>query len=110
MARQLVTAGVNLVQVNSGNNEAWDTHVNAFSHLRNNLLPPTDRAVSALLDDLHENSILQQTLVVMAGEFGRTPKISHLSGSYKFPGQDHWGASQTIFFAGGGVRDGKVSG
>jgi len=48
MARQLVTAGVNLVQVNSGNNEAWDTHVNAFSHLRNNLLPPTDRAVSAL--------------------------------------------------------------
>lgn len=110
MARQLIAAGVNLVQVNLGNNEAWDTHGNAFPHLRNNLLPPTDRAVSALLDDLHEDGMLQQTLVVMAGEFGRTPKMSHLSGSYKSPGRDHWGASQTVFFAGGGVRGGTVIG
>ena len=52
MARRLVEAGVNLVQVNLGNNETWDTHGNAFPHLKDKLLPPTDRAVSALLDDL----------------------------------------------------------
>ena len=68
MARQLVSAGVNLVQVNLGNNETWDTHGNAFPHLKNNLFPPTDQAVSALLDDLHEQGMLSQTLVIMAGE------------------------------------------
>ena len=52
MARRLVEAGVNLVQVNLGNNETWDTHGNAFPHLKDKLFPPTDRAVSALLDDL----------------------------------------------------------
>src|SRR5205823_2721355 len=66
MARRLVEAGVSLVQVNLGNNETWDTHGNAFSHLRDNLFPPTDRAVSALLDDLHDSSQLDSTLVVMA--------------------------------------------
>ena len=110
MARQLVATGVNLVQVNLGNDETWDTHGNAFPHLKNNLFPPTDRAVSALLDDLHETGLLDQTLVVMAGEFGRTPKLSLLPGSYQFPGRDHWGASQTVFFAGGGVRGGTVIG
>src|SRR5262249_50436878 len=54
MARQLVEAGVNLVQVNLGNNETWDTHGNAFPHLKEKLFPPTDQALSALLDDLHE--------------------------------------------------------
>ena len=52
MARRLVEAGVNLVQVNLGNNEGWDTHGNAFPHLKDKLFPPTDRAVSALLDDV----------------------------------------------------------
>ena len=52
MAARLVEAGVNLVQVNLGNNETWDTHGNAFPHLKDKLLPPTDRALSALLDDL----------------------------------------------------------
>ena len=78
MARRLVEAGVGLVQVNLGNNETWDTHGNAFPHLKDNLLPPTDRAVSALLDDLHGCGLLDSTLVVMAGEFGRTPRISPL--------------------------------
>jgi hypothetical protein len=110
MARQLVEAGVNLVQVNLGNNETWDTHGNAFPHLKDKLLPPLDRAVSALLDDLHNSGLLDSTLVVMAGEFGRTPKISHLSQFYKLPGRDHWGAVQTVFFAGGGVRGGTVVG
>jgi hypothetical protein len=110
MARRLVEAGVNLVQVNLGNNETWDTHGNAFPHLKDKLFPPTDQAVSALLDDLNDSGMLESTLIVMAGEFGRTPKISTLSQYYKLPGRDHWGAVQTVFFAGGGVRGGKVIG
>lgn len=110
MARRLVEVGVNLIQVNLGNNETWDTHGNAFPHLKNNLFPPTDQAVSALLDDLHESGQLEDTLVVMAGEFGRTPKISHLVKHYQLPGRDHWGALQTVFFAGGGVQGGRVIG
>jgi hypothetical protein len=110
MARQLVEAGVNLVQVNLGNNETWDTHGNAFPNLKNFLLPPTDRAVSALLDDLDDRGLLDSTLVVMAGEFGRTPRIFGLPQHYKLPGRDHWGAVQTVFFAGGGVRGGTIIG
>lgn len=110
MARRLVGVGVNLVQVNLGNDETWDTHGNAFPHLKNKLFPPTDRAVSALLDDLHESGMLPDTLVVMAGEFGRTPKISLLPQHYALPGRDHWGAVQTVFFAGGGVQGGQVIG
>ncbi len=110
MARRLVEAGVNLVQVNLGNNETWDTHGNAFPHLKEKLFPPTDRALSALLDDLHDNGLLDRTLIVMASEFGRTPKISTLPQHYKLPGRDHWGAVQTVFFAGGGVRGGSVIG
>jgi hypothetical protein len=110
MARRLVETGVNLVQVNLGNNETWDTHGNAFPHLKEKLYPPTDRALSALLDDLHETGLLDSTLIVMAGEFGRTPKVSHLPQYYKLPGRDHWGAAQSVFFAGGGVRGGQVIG
>lgn len=110
MAFRLVEAGVNLVQVNLGNNEAWDTHGEAFSRLRDKLLPPTDRALSALLDDLQANGLLESTLVVMGGEFGRTPKISHLPKHYNEPGRDHWGAAQTLFCAGGGVKGGTVIG
>ena len=110
MARRLVEAGVALVQVNLGNNETWDTHGNAFPHLKDNLLPPTDRAVSALLDDLHGCGLLGSTLVVMAGEFGRTPRISTLPSAYKLPGRDHWGRVQTVLLAGGGVIGGRVVG
>jgi hypothetical protein len=110
MARQLVETGVNLVQVNLGNNESWDTHGEAFEHLKEKLLPPTDRALSALLDDLSESGLLDETLIVMAGEFGRTPKLSMVASAYKKPGRDHWGAVQTAFFAGGGVKGGQVIG
>jgi hypothetical protein len=105
MARQLVEAGVNLIQVNLGNNESWDTHDNGFPLLRDCLLPPTDRGVSALLDDLDERGLLDETLVVMFGEMGRTPKINT-----KLPGRDHWGAVQSVFIAGGGVKGGAVVG
>jgi hypothetical protein len=110
MARRLVEAGVNLVQVHLGINESWDTLGEAFPHLKNYLFPPTDKALSALLDDLQESGLLDSTLIVMAGEFGRTPKISHLPQYYKLPGRDHWGAVQTVFFAGGGIKGGRAVG
>ena len=111
MARQLVEAGVSLVQVNLGNNESWDTHEKSFPNLRDFLLPPTDRAVSALIDDLDERGLLNDTLIVMAGEFGRTPKIFTFPGAVSnLPGRDHWGAVQSVFFAGGGVKGGAVVG
>jgi hypothetical protein len=110
MAARLVESGVNLVQVNLGNNETWDTHGNAFPHLKDKLFPPTDRALSALLDDLGQRGLLDDTLVVMAGEFGRTPKISTLTQFYKGPGRDHWGAVQSVWLAGGGVKGGRVLG
>ncbi len=110
MAKRLVGIGVPLIQVNLGNNETWDTHGNAFPHLKDRLLPPMDRAVSALLDDLQSDGLLEQTLVVMAGEFGRTPKITLLPQHYKKPGRDHWGAVQSVLFAGGGIQGGRVVG
>lgn len=110
MARRLVTAGVNLVQVNLGNNETWDTHGNAFPHLKDYLYPPTDRALSALLDDLYQSGQLDETLLVMAGEFGRTPKVFGLPQHYKLPGRDHWGAVQSVWLAGGGITGGRVIG
>ncbi|MCY2968318.1 MAG: DUF1501 domain-containing protein [Planctomycetota bacterium] len=110
MARRLVEAGVNLVQINLGNNETWDTHGEMFPHLKDKLFPPTDKALAALLDDLFDSGLLDSTLIVMAGEFGRTPKITHLPQHYKLPGRDHWGAVQTVFFAGGGVKGGNVVG
>ncbi|MFO0888464.1 MAG: DUF1501 domain-containing protein [Isosphaeraceae bacterium] len=110
MARRLVAAGVRLVQVNLGNDETWDNHGNIFPHLKEKLFPPTDQAVSALLDDLHASGELETTLVVIAGEFGRTPRISTLPQHYKLPGRDHWGKVQTVLFAGGGVQGGRVVG
>ena len=110
MAKRLIEAGVNLVQVNLGNNETWDNHGDIFPTLRDKLFPPTDKALSALLDDLAASGLLDDTLIVMAGEFGRTPKLSTLAPFYKFPGRDHWGAVQTVFFAGGGVRGGTIVG
>lgn len=104
MAKRLIEAGVNLVQVNLGKNSSWDTHRRNFVNLKNNLLPPMDRSVSALIDDLADSGLLESTLVIMTGEFGRTPKIN------KDAGRDHWAPVNTILFAGGGVRGGKVIG
>lgn len=111
MARRLVEAGVNMVQVNMGNFGSWDLHGNNFPLLKNFLFPPTDRAVSALLDDLADSGLLQDTLVVMAGEFGRTPRIYNVAPKiYKLPGRDHWAPCQSVFYAGGGVAGGQVIG
>lgn len=107
MARQLVQAGVRLVQVNLGNNESWDTHGRNFPLLRDCLLPPMDRAVTALINDLHSSGALDETLIVMCSEMGRTPKVNYetLGG-----GRNHWGAVQTVFMAGGGVPGGCIVG
>jgi hypothetical protein len=110
MAFRLVEAGVNMIQVNLGNNETWDTHGNIFPLLKNKLFPPADRALCALLDDLEQTGLLGTTLIVMGSEFGRTPKLSTLAMSFSGPGRDHWGAVQSVFFAGGGIRGGTVIG
>lgn len=111
MARRLVEVGVNIVQVNMGNFGSWDLHGNNFPLLKDYLFPPTDRAVCALLDDLSASGLLDSTLVVMAGEFGRTPRIFNVAPHiYKLPGRDHWAACQSILLAGGGVRGGGVIG
>ena len=68
-----------------------------------------DRAVSGLLEDLHDRGMLENTMVVMASEFGRTPKIFKIPKA-KLPGRDHWGAVQTVLFAGGGIEGGKIIG
>ncbi len=110
LARRLVECGVGLVQVNMGRNETWDTHGNAFPSLKNSLLPPMDQAVAGLISDLDDRGLLDSTMIVMAGEFGRTPKVFGLPQFYELPGRDHWGAVQSVLFAGGGVRGGTVIG
>jgi hypothetical protein len=111
MARRLVESGVNMVQVNMGNFGSWDLHGNNFPLLKDYLCPPTDRAVCALLDDLQESGMLDDTLIVMAGEFGRTPRIFNVAPKiYKLPGRDHWAPAQSVLFAGGGIKTGQVIG
>jgi hypothetical protein len=109
MARRLVEVGVPIVQATMGIVQTWDTHVGNFPRLKNDLMPPLDRAVSALLDDLEARGMLDETLVVMLGEFGRTPRISELTPG-AVPGRDHWPAVFPAVFAGGGVVGGQLIG
>jgi len=111
LARRLVQAGVSLVQVNWtrwANDEnvapAWDTHAKNSERLKNALMPPMDQAYSALLEDLSHSGILDETLVVWMGEFGRTPKINAAGG------RDHWGHVFPVALAGGGIQGGVVYG
>ena len=109
LARRLVEAGVPVVQANMGRVQNWDSHSDIFAHLKNHLLPPFDQGVSALLDDMAASGLLAETLVVVVGEFGRTPKLSFLPGQSKI-GRDHWAPCFTGLFAGAGVRGGRVIG
>jgi uncharacterized protein (DUF1501 family) len=109
LARRLVQAGVPVVQANMGRVQNWDTHAENFSRLSNQLLPPLDRGVAALLDDLECSGLLDETLVVLLGEFGRTPRITTLPGA-RSPGRDHWAPCFFGLFAGAGVRGGQVIG
>jgi hypothetical protein len=111
LARRLVQAGVPVVQVNMGKVQTWDTHSGNFKSLKGRLLPPTDRGVSALLDDLAALGLLDETLVVLTGEFGRTPRIGSTTGNANTPdGRDHWSSCFSVALAGGGVRGGQVIG
>ncbi|MCA9186418.1 MAG: DUF1501 domain-containing protein, partial [Planctomycetales bacterium] len=110
-ARRLVEAGVSLVQVNWTRWEhdedvapAWDTHAKNSERLKKDLMPPMDQAYSALIEDLAQRGMLDETLVVWMGEFGRSPKINAVGG------RDHWGHVFSAALAGGGVRGGVVHG
>ena len=105
LARRLVEAGVRFVTVfdhaQQGDKKNWDSHTKNFSDHRDRLLPPADRALSALIEDLQLRGRLQSTLVVALGEFGRTPRIN------KNAGRDHWPACFTAVLAGGGINGGQ---
>lgn len=110
MARRLIDAGVTFIQANLGNFNTWDLHGGIFKISKELLYPPADQAISALLQDLSQSGRLERTMVVVAGEFGRTPKIFTVPNAYKTPGRDHWGALNTVMFAGGGVKGGQIVG
>ncbi len=101
LARRLVEAGCRFIGIDHG---SWDTHVDNFTSHEKALCPPTDQALSALITDLDERGLLDETLVVMMGEMGRTPRIN------KDAGRDHWSQCQAVIFAGGGTRRGTVIG
>lgn len=101
MARRLVEAGVRCVTIDHSN---WDTHNDNFRTLKDDLLPALDGALATLFRDLTERGLLGRTLVVVSGEFGRTPRIN------KDAGRDHWGPSFTVALGGGGIRGGQALG
>jgi hypothetical protein len=114
VARRLIEAGVRMVQINL---RGWDTHQNAFRDLKSKLLPSIDHCLSGFLDDLADRGLLDDTLVVMCGEMGRTPGISPISPNGKnasgepfTPGRHHWGDVFPCFFAGGGIQPGRIIG
>ena len=106
MARRLVEAGVPFVNVydckQQGQN--WDAHVNCESQHKNFLLPLADQSLSALIEDLDRSGLLDSTLIVATGEFGRTPRINPQGG------RDHWPHCYTVLMAGGGVQGGASFG
>ena len=105
LARRLVEAGVPFITVYDG---GWDHHSDLFGALKKRL-PEWDNSVATLIQDLKERGLLDSTLVVALGEFGRTPKISTLSGS-NTPGRDHWANAMSVLMAGGGTPGGTVVG
>jgi hypothetical protein len=121
LARKLVEAGVDLVTVTLAGSEAggaganWDDHAvncDIFETLKKRSLN-FDRCVSALIEDLYDRGLDKRVLVVVTGEFGRTPRISHAVGSttkVNQPGRDHWPSAMSILFAGGGIAGGQVIG
>ena len=111
LARRLTEAGVPIVTVvcaagdlNGSAGDHWDTHGNNFNRLKRDLLPPFDRGFSALLSDLWQRGQLDETLVVMLTDFGRTPRINGGAG------RDHYPHAYSIVLAGGGIRGGQVHG
>ncbi|MEQ9408872.1 MAG: DUF1501 domain-containing protein [Fuerstiella sp.] len=119
MARQLVEAGISLVTVNFDHDSKhdkrspmWDTHHDNFAKLKNTLCPSFDQPFAAFLQDLDDRGLLDTTLVVATGEFGRTPRIGQFSQNAMTlsTGRDHWPHAFTVLLAGGGVRGGQTYG
>lgn len=109
LARRLLEAGISLVTVywhyeGPDDSPVWDTHENNFPHLRNRLLPPADLAIAAVVEDLSTRGLLADTLVIVMGEFGRTPKINAKGG------RDHWPHVQSVLLAGAGIPAGSTYG
>ncbi len=104
LARRLIEAGVPVVQANMGRVQNWDNHGDLFKRMKGDLLPALDSAVSALLDDLTDRGLMDDTLLMVIGEFGREPKIN------KQGGREHWARCFSALFAGGGVKPGQVIG
>ena len=115
LARRLVESGVRFVTANAVSNpkntklssfQIWDTHFDHFRLYNDTLLPEFDQALSALLEDLDTRGLLEETLVIVMGEMGRTPTIN----KNKDGGRDHWGRAYSVLWAGGGIRSGAVIG
>jgi hypothetical protein len=104
LARRLVEKGVRFVTTVNGPSITWDTHKDNFPQMKDRLVPPMEQAYAALLDDLEERGLLETTLVVWLGDFGRTPTIN------KDAGRDHWPHCYSAVLAGGGIRGGRVVG
>jgi hypothetical protein len=104
LARRLIEAGVPCTTVNWSRGGSWDTHGGNFTALKNTLLPPFDQTFSTLLQDLTDRGLLENTLVVCTGEFGRTPQVNANGG------RDHWAGVYTVVLAGGGIQGGRVHG
>jgi hypothetical protein len=114
LARRLIEAGVRFVSVYfsssiGGTNGGWDTHGDNFNQLKRRLLPITDRALPTLILDLAARGLLDETLVVWMGEFGRTPRVMNTK-QFGPDGRDHWPFCYTVLFAGGGTIPGAVFG
>jgi uncharacterized protein (DUF1501 family) len=107
LARRLSEAGVPMTAIHFNEMticDGWDTHSKNFPALKDELLPMVDQSLSALIEDLEQRGRLGETLIVMMGEFGRTPKINGNGG------RDHWGLCQSVLLAGGGIQGGRVIG
>jgi len=115
LARRLIETGVRFVTVYYSNTiggrgkGGWDTHGDNFNQLKNGLLPITDLTVPTLINDLQSRGLLDETLVVWMGEFGRSPKITNTT-KFGANGRDHWPQCYTVLFAGGGITPGAVYG
>ena len=115
LARRLVEAGARFVSVyfsqsiGGGGNGGWDTHGDNFNQLKKRLLPITDMAVPTLMEDLQARGLLEETLVVWMGEFGRTPKVENTK-QFGPDGRGHWPNCYTVLLAGGGITPGAIYG
>lgn len=109
LSRRLIQAGIPIIQATMGIVQTWDTHVDNWGRMKNMLLPQLDQGLAALMDDLSSTGLLEQTMVIVMGEFGRTPRISTLPGESS-PGRDHWASTYSGLFAGAGIQGGQVVG